>query len=118
MEMDANFSRLNTSNQQERRLKPRVRCSYPASLRGHDSDGLAYESKAVLLNMSASGMYLRLKHAGYPGEMVVVQVRLSTSPLHKEDAPQIYATGQVTRIEPRPDGTYGLAVRLLNYRFL
>jgi hypothetical protein len=118
MVMNANPPGFNLPQIPERRSKPRVRCSYPASLRGNDAEGVAYESKAVLLNMSASGMYLRLKHPGYPGEMVAVQVRLSTSPLHKDNAPQIHATGQVTRIEPRPDGTYGLAVKLLNYRFL
>ncbi|MEW5871913.1 MAG: PilZ domain-containing protein [Chloroflexota bacterium] len=104
--------------QPERRGKPRIKCSYPAVLRVHPGAGLRYEARAVLANMSAAGMYLRLKRLVPPGEPVFIMVRLSTAPLGEMAAPQIAASGIVTRAELLPDGTYGVAVKLHHHRFL
>ncbi|MFC1879554.1 PilZ domain-containing protein [Chloroflexota bacterium] len=100
----------------ERRRKPRVECSYPAQVNGYTS-GMKFEARAILTNMSASGMYLRLKRRLEMSEPVFVVVRLSTSPLRQKTTPRIAANGSVVRIEPKSDGTYGVAVQLDNHRF-
>jgi hypothetical protein len=102
----------------ERRAKPRVNCSYPVTLRGFSADGRRYNVRAILANMSASGMYLHTQRAVLPGERVFILVRLSTRSLGGEDIPHLAARGLVTRVEARVDTTYGVAVRLTRHRFL
>ena len=106
------------SNSIERRSKPRVNCSYPATVRGHFEDGIKYETRAVLSNVSASGMYLRTKRPIKNGENLFVVVRLSTYPLEKMQAPHIAVSGKVVRVEPKVDGTRGVALKLSQHRFL
>lgn len=101
----------------ERRGKPRVECSYPAQVSGYTGEGMKYEARAVLSNMSASGMYLRLKRRLEVGESIFIVVRMSTSPLKGIGAPRIAANGVVMRIEPKSDGSYGIAVQLDKHRF-
>jgi hypothetical protein len=102
----------------ERRGKPRVNCSYPAILRGGLADGSRYEARGVLTNMSVSGMYLLTRRSIQSGELLSVVVRLSTGALNREGAPQLAATGQALRVEPKTDGSYGVALKLHYHRFL
>ena len=101
----------------ERRGKPRIACSYPALLRGH-KEGSKFEARAVLANMSASGMYLQTKRPIDKGENLFVLVRLSTGPLDKEGKPRLAVSGSVVRVEPKMDGSYGVAIELHQHRFL
>ena len=100
----------------EKRAKPRIRCSYPAQVSGYNG-AMKYEARAVLSNMSASGMHLRLKRRLQVGEAIFILVRLSTSPLKQESAPRITASGVVVRVEPKSDSSYGVAVQLDRHRF-
>lgn len=118
METQTPLSQALTYNLRERRRKPRVNCSYPATLRSGGGKGARYESRAVLANMSACGMYLRTKHSAQPGERLFVVVRLSTAPLELENKPHLAALGSVVRVEPKSDGTYGIALELHRHRFL
>ena len=103
----------------ERRAKQRVNCSYPMTVRGKLDTGQLYETRAVLTNMSANGMYLCLKRVVAPGEQLQVVVRMSTGPLGAAGAePRLSASGEVTRIESKPDGTYGVALKLRRRRFI
>jgi hypothetical protein len=102
----------------ERRGKPRIACSYPALVRGHQDGGGKYEARAVLANMSASGMYLQTQRCVEPGENLFVMVRLSTGPLDTQGRPRLAVSGSVVRVEPKPDGTYGVAIELHQHRFL
>lgn len=102
----------------ERRRKPRVICSYPALVRGQAPTGMQYEARAVLTNLSATGMYLLTHRQARLREQVQVTVRLSTAPLDKTQAPSIAASGSVVRVEPRSDGSYGVAVVLHSYSFI
>ena len=102
----------------ERRQKPRINCSYPATLRSHGEQGSKYEARAVLANMSASGMYLQTRRAVKPGEQLFVAVRLSTAPLDTNNRPHLAASGSVVRVEPKADGTYGVAIKLHRHRFV
>ena len=100
----------------ERRAKPRLACSYPARVSGY-TGAMKFEARAVLANMSASGMYLRMKRRLELNEPVFILVRLSTSELNTDATPRIAANGSVVRVEPKSDGTYGVAVRLDNHQF-
>lgn len=102
----------------ERRGKPRVTCSYPATLRGSGDDGSRYDARAVLSNMSASGMYIFTKRPLRLGARIFIVVRMSTRPLGMANLPQLAARGNVVRVEPRVDGAYGVALKLNRYRFL
>ena len=100
----------------ERRAKPRVTCSYPAVMRGHSEDGESYEARSVLSNLSANGMYLRTKRNVRPGEELLVVVRMSTGALEKGTL-RLAASGKALRVEPKADGTYGVAIQFDQHRF-
>lgn len=102
----------------ERRGKPRVRCSYPATVRWHLYGGGRLEARAVLANMSANGMYFRTQRYVRLGETVFILVRMSTTPFSHAKVPQLAASGNVVRVESKPDGTYGVALQLINHRFI
>jgi len=63
----------------------------------------------VLANFSASGMYFYTRQPVELGEKVFVSVRLSTAPIAGEAPPRLAVYGKVVRIEPKVDGTYGVA---------
>jgi len=102
----------------ERRRKPRINCSYPAVVRGNSYTGMRFEIPALMTNMSANGMYLRMKRLVQRGDILFIAARLSTAPLGEVSVPQIAINGRVTRVEPLPDGTYGVAVEFHTHRFL
>ncbi len=115
---DIDFLHLSIQPFVERRGKPRVRCSYPATVRWHPKGGGRLEARAVLADMSANGMYFRTQRYVQPGETVFIIVRMSTTPFSYTNAPQLAASGHVVRVEPKPDGTYGVALQLMNHRFV
>lgn len=63
-------------------------------------------------------MYLRTQRNLHPGQVVFVVVRMSTASLAQESSPRLAAFGQVVRMETKVDGTYGVALKLVNHRFL
>ncbi len=96
-------------------------CDYPALIRLHETQGEVVEVNATLANISASGMYLRSKHFFSKGNQVFILVRLSKSTPKNTDlsaVANIAAKGQVVRVEPKPDGGYGIAVQLVRHRFI
>jgi hypothetical protein len=101
----------------EQRGKPRIQCSYTAIVswrRGKER----FKEQAILSNMSASGMYLRLRQDIQPGDSLFILVRLSTAPLDKVNAPIIAASGTVVRQEEHSGGIYGIGLKLRKHRFL
>jgi hypothetical protein len=114
----APFTDYQVSSEQDRRKKPRMSCSYPALVRGHLQAGARIERRAVLANLSANGMYLRMKSAASLGETLLVIVRMSTAPLNQSKELRLAAFGKVVRLEPKADGTYGVALKLHRHRFL
>jgi len=103
---------------EERRCKPRLECSYPTTVKGCSSIGTRYQTRAVLANISASGMYLRTKHQMQDGEILSVVVRLSQSIIDRSNQFRLAATCRVVRVEPKPDGTYGVAMRIQRHYYL
>lgn len=113
-----NISDMSAQRTHEKRLKPRITCSYPSFVGGGMESDIKYESKAILANMSASGMYLRMRRSFDVGEPLFVFVRMSTAPLGQRRGPKIAAQGNVVRVDQRPDGSYGIAIQLEHYCLL
>lgn len=105
-------------NPADRRVKPRMDCAYPVVLRYRQRDGNLVESQATITNISASGMYLRTQHYVPRGQTLFIMARLSSQPSEKASAPNMAATVEVVRVEPKPDGSYGVAVRMQRHRFV
>lgn len=102
----------------ERRVKPRIDRPFPATVRGMDAGGEAFEINTVLDNLSADGLYLRLRQRVQPGTVLSIIIRLSSAPMNGVHAPRIAIDGVVLRAELKPDGTCGIAIKLTHHRFL
>jgi hypothetical protein len=102
---------------QDRRLKARIECDYPAIIEGYDADGRKYCDNARLANLSASGLFMLADRHIENGTKLSVTVLLSSS-IDNGDAPKLATSGTVVRTEPKPNGTFGVAVKFSHYRFL
>jgi hypothetical protein len=104
-------------NSLNRRIKPRVICDYPVIIEGRDRDGNKYNENAKLANLSASGLYMRANRYIEKDSTLDVTILL-TNAIIDSDTPKIATNGIVVRAEPQIDGTYGIAIKFNNYRFL
>jgi hypothetical protein len=102
---------------QDRRIKPRIICDYPAIIEGYDGEGNKYNENAKLANLSASGLLMRANRIIENGTKLSVTILL-TSALVDLDTPKLATNGIVVRTEPQIDGTCGIAIKFNNYRFL
>jgi hypothetical protein len=102
---------------QDRRIKPRIICDYPAIVEGYDSDGNKYNENAKLGNLSASGLFMKANRNIENGSKLTVTILL-TSAIVDLDTPKLATNGIVVRTESQIDGTCGIAVKFNNYRFL
>lgn len=116
--MNSQPSPTNLPQPAERRAKPRLDCAYPVLLRAHPDQGGKLERRATITNISASGMYLRTRSFIARGQTLFLMARLSNLPADQASAPSLAATAQVVRVEPKPDGSYGVAVRMQRHRLL
>jgi hypothetical protein len=83
-----------------------------------DASQEAFESKTVLANFSAGGLYVRLTRCVEPGAKLFAVIRLSTSLRSGAPAPCLAARGVVVHGDPQPDGRYGVGVAFTRHRFL
>ena len=97
----------------ERRSSVRIDAPYPARLRGVDVNDQPFKEETVLQNLSAGGLYLRLKRMVREGAEVSLAVRLSTAESRDSPVLRLGARGTVLRVEPQSDGGYGVAVEFL-----
>ena len=102
---------------QDRRVKPRINCDYPAIIEGYEGDGTKYNDHAKLANLSASGLFMLANHSVNNGTKLSVTVLLSNT-FSDLDAPKLSTNGVVVRTEPQNNGTCGIAIKFTNYRFL
>ncbi len=101
----------------ERRLKPRISVSFPIILRGINEAGQRYEIQGVLMNISASGLYLCTCNFLQVGERVFIAIQLSNS--LDEDCPKkncLTKIGSVVRVDYGANRSYGVAIKYDNYR--
>ena len=101
----------------DRRLKPRIECDYQAIVESTNGGGEKYKDDGILLNLSASGLFLILDHDVLCGSRISVTIQLTDSRINPE-APKLAINGIVVRTEPRNPGEYGIAVKFNNYRFI
>ena len=102
----------------ERRRKPRVDRPYVAKVRGVDAGGKAFQADTLLDNLSASGLYLRLPHQVETGASLFILIGLYTSTPEDGLGGRIAVRGVVLRSESKEFGLWGLAVQIINHRFL
>jgi hypothetical protein len=101
---------LSSFDEVERRTGPRIYGLFPATIRGVDARGAAFETTTVLENLSASVFCLRLK------ERVEMGVKLHVvAQIHKA---VIELIGTVTRVESQTDQACGITVSITSFRFL
>jgi hypothetical protein len=102
----------------ERRSKPRIQSPFPATVRGVNARGEAFETDTVLDNLSASGLYLFLRQRVEQGAKVFIVVQFSTSPTVRDTRPRVALRGEVLRTDRESSGACGIAVAFTGQRFL
>ena len=102
----------------ERRSKPRLKGPFRVVVRGADAGGETFEIHAVLDNISASGLYVRLSQSVEPGTTLFLLTTLSSPDRIGGFASHLALHGVALRSELTPDGACGVAVRLSHYSFL
>jgi hypothetical protein len=100
----------------DRRSKPRENKIYPAIVKGCDAQGRKFEEIATLTNLSASGCYLQLLRPIRLGEELRVTLYLP-NPQPGQPGSNITITGVVVRTDQDEQGTPGIALKILHYRF-
>ena len=103
---------------EERRTKPRLKGPFRVFVRGADAGGETFELHAVIDNISASGLYVRLSQSVEPGTTLFLLTTLSSPDRVGRVASHLALQGVALRSELTPDGACGVAVRLSHYRFL
>ena len=101
----------------DRRINGRVVIPYPARFFGVDIDGRFFKETTHVENISACGVYMRLKKGVRLMSRVGVAVRLSYGPT-TEPALRLATRGIVVRTEVLTDGTFGVAIEFLRRRML
>ncbi len=102
----------------ERRNKPRLVGPFFVTVHGIDAGGETFESHSFIDNMSACGLYLRLKQHIEPGMTLFLITSFSTAQRVEGFAPLLALHGLVLRTELTASGECGVAVALSHYRFL
>ena len=105
-------------NWEERRSKPRIQNSFPATVRGVSASGEAYETNTVLENFSARGLYLSVMREVEEGARISIVIQFATGPVVDETRPRVEVFGEVLRAEREWAGSCGIAVSFKGYRFL
>jgi hypothetical protein len=100
----------------ERRRNPRVICDYPAIVEWVDKQGNKYKEDAKLANLSGSGLYMLVNRNFELGAKLSVTVNLSSAPT-EDETPKLTTKGIVVRVEPKSNGTVGIAIKFYHYRF-
>jgi hypothetical protein len=99
----------------ERRSKARSTGALPARVWGVDSEDHPFSFDCLLDNISASGLYLRLPRRMKFFAVISLVVRLTHGPFQGMSAA---IKGTVIRNEREPNGDTGIAVRIVEHRFI
>lgn len=99
---------------EERRAKPRIKERFPTRASGADAEGELFEIDGVLDNISSTGVYLVLPRKMRVGAELKVVIKF----LHGGGGATALLLGHVLRDEPQPDGRHGLALAIMEHRFV
>lgn len=106
---------LSDFRDRERRASPRTHTSFAVTIRGNDAHGKALDFDTMLDNLSGSGMYVRIPRRFERGEPVAVGIRFAETGTLDRVA-RVAARGIVVRVDPTPDGAFGLAIAFTKTR--
>ena len=96
---------------EDNRSELRIEVPFEAKVRGIDAEVNTFKSVSALDNLSSRGLYLRLPSNVKEGSKLLVIISFSPDG-------HIAARGEVLRVEPQPDGKYGVALKFTQHRFL
>ncbi len=99
----------------ERRAKQRIAEPFPVRAWAVDAAGHPFNVDCVVLNMSSTGMYLRMERQMVAGEWISLVVQLLNGP---STGTSVAIYGTVLRDDPLGDGSQGIAVIIKEHRFL
>ena len=102
----------------ERRSKARIRDRFSTTVRGRDRNGQKFLTETTLENLSAGGLYLCIPHEIEEGAKLLFIIQFSGRGAAQKAAPRVAVHGKVLRSEPKPDGRYGLAIKIEHHRLL
>ncbi|MBC7932770.1 MAG: PilZ domain-containing protein [Rubrivivax sp.] len=99
----------------ERRRHLRICLPFPATVEGLNEEGAPFQFDTLLDDLSAGGLYLRVvEHVKKDNELSVT-ARLSTV---TNRGVVVRLTGKVLRVEPKPGGAFGVAMRIEERLFI
>jgi hypothetical protein len=102
----------------ERRKNPRIYEPFPVTVHCHDHETGGFRANTVVDDLSASGLYVKLPKKLECGTKIYIVIRFSLSPEKALRAPRIATDGEVTRVEPKPDGLWGISVSFRRQHFI
>jgi|SRR5690349_3020952 hypothetical protein len=106
-------STFRSQGKRERRAKPRLTDSLPARVWGIDSEDEMVSLDCQVINLSASGLFLKVPHRIKLKSQISLVVRLLNG-----SGSTAAIRGRVLRDESQLDGSRGIAVRITEHRFL
>jgi hypothetical protein len=102
---------------QERRSKPRIYIPFPAKVSGVNVEGEGFTVSSVIDNLSSEGLYIRIMPCVKPKSRLSIIVSLATAAAPDEIPPRISVNGTVLRVDEKPGGAWGIAVKFKQGRF-
>lgn len=87
-------------------------------VRGVNTNGEAFESETRLNNLSGGGLHLNIEHSVAAGSELFVIIWLARSPNTEVATPRVAVRASVVRVEERPGGAYGIAMKITHFKFL
>ncbi len=100
----------------DRRRSPRLAATFPATVRGIDSNGKRFEHVANISDISHEGLHVALPNAMNVGARMFAVVRMGES--DSDPAATLAVRGVVVRKADTPDGRVGHGVHFDRWRFL
>ena len=91
---------------------------FSAKVRGVNMNGRVFKVDAEVEDISSGGVYLRLKRPVEVGASLLVIIRFSKAWTDEVRVPTVAVRGTVLRVEPEPEGGWGVVVAITRNRFL
>ena len=105
------------SSNVERRSRTRLQERFPVTVRTVNRKRESFKTDTMIENLSSRGLYLKLPYDVEQGSRLFALLLLS--PLASGgSSSRVALRGVVTRSDPQPDGTYGVAVAIKRHRFV
>jgi len=110
--------RLCTCGMGERRRMERLYEPFPVKVRGVSAEGENFDIDTKVSDISAGGLYVTLPFRIDIGSRLFVVTRFSTVASVVPRGPLLAMNGRVTRVDPKSDSIFGVAVEFTSSRFL